>query len=322
MFVTDNSPLIILVALVIDAISGDPAWLYKRIPHPVALVGNVIEKLDGRFNRGTNRLGSFFGGLGLAIFLIAVVVAIGILLEEWLSIYRYGWIFEALLASTLIAFRGLYDGVVKVAQALETGTEQARSAVAHLVGRDCQVLDQAGIARAAIESTAENFSDGVVAPVFWFVLFGLPGIFAYKTVNTLDSMLGHRDARYEYFGKAAARIDDAVNWLPARLSAFLFIAAAFFTPRASARRAWRCAWRDARLHRSINAGWPEAAVAGAMGFSLAGPRRYQGEIVDDAWMGDGRAGLSAYDVHATLRLYITAGGLLGLVLAVAAMVGL
>ncbi len=320
MFVADNPPLIILVALVIDAISGDPAWLYKRIPHPVALVGKGIETFDGRFNRGTNRLESFLGGFGLTIFLIATAAAIGMLLEEWLSSYRYGWIFEALLASTLIAFRGLYDGVVTVARALETGIEHARGAVAHVVGRDCQALDQAGVARAAIESTAENFSDGVVAPVFWFVLFGLPGIFVYKTVNTLDSMLGHRDTRYEYFGKAAARIDDAVNWLPARLSAFLFIAAAYFTPRASARGAWQCAWRDARLHRSINAGWPEAAVAGAMGFSLAGPRPYHGEIVDDAWMGDGREGLSAYDVHATLRLYIIAGGLLGLVLAAATMV--
>ncbi len=319
MIAADNPPLIILVALVIDAISGDPAWLYKRIPHPVALVGNGIEKFDRQFNRGSNRLGSFLGGLGLTIFLIATVAAIGLLLEQWLSSYRYGWIFEALLASTLIAFRGLYVGVVTVARALEIGIEHARGAVSHLVGRDCQALDQAGVARAAVESTAENFSDGVVAPVFWFVLFGLPGILAYKTVNTLDSMLGHRDARYEYFGKAAARIDDAANWLPARLSAFVFIAAALFTPRASARRAWQCAWRDAGSHRSINAGWPEAAVAGAMGFSLAGPRRYQGEIVDDAWMGGGRGELSAYDVHATLRLYITAGGLLGLALAAAAM---
>ena len=309
---SDSAPLIILVALGIDAIGGDPAWLYKRVPHPVALVGKVIDRFNERFNRGTATTKSFFRGVCLTILLIAAVSVIGLLLEAWLTRFALGWIIEALIVSTLIALRGLYDAVARVADALRVGIEPARAEITNLVGRDPQTLDQAAVARAAIESTAENFSDGVVAPVFWFLLFGLAGIFAYKTVNTLDSMLGHRDARYEYFGKAAARIDDALNWLPARFSALLFMAAAMVMPGASASRAWQCAVRDAPLHRSINAGWPEAAVAGAMDFSLAGPRRYQGTVVDDAWMGDGRAELSVDDVHATLRLYIIAGGLLAL----------
>ena len=308
--IANESLLIVLAALVIDAISGDPAWLYKRIPHPVAIVGKVIERVDKGVNRGEGALGRFLGGLFVTLFLVASVTALGLLMHEWLSAYSYGWIIEAVVVSTLIAFRGLYDGVNAVARDLDIGIEAAREAISHLVGRDPNALDGAGVARAAIESTAENFSDAVVAPVFWFLLLGLPGIFAYKAINTLDSMLGHRDARYEYFGKAAARIDDAANWLPARVSALLFVAAALFAPGANARRAWQCAWRDARRHRSVNAGWPEAAMAGAMGFALAGPRQYRGESIDDAWMGDGRADLSASDVHGALRLYLIAAGLL------------
>lgn len=318
MFASDLSLPVVLVALIIDAIAGDPMWIYTRIPHPVAVVGSVIGKVDGRVNRGDGALGSFLAGLLVTVFLTGAVIALGVLLHAWLSTYRYGWIVEAVVVSTLIAGRGLYDAVARVARGLEIGIEPAREAVAHLVGRDPKSLDEAGVARAAIESAAENFSDGVVAPVFWFVLLGLPGIFACKCINTLDSMLGHRDTRYEYFGKAAARVDDALNWLPARLSALLFALAALFVPGASARGALRCAWRDAPRHRSMNAGWPEAAVAGAMGFALAGPRRYQGQSVDDAWMGDGREALSAADVHGTLRLYVTAGALLLAALAAAA----
>ena len=317
MFAADPLLVIVLVALVIDAVCGDPPWLYKHIPHPVAVVGKLIEGFDRRFNRAPLPRASFLIGLGLSVVLVLTVTVLGVVMHRVLSLHPYGWIVEALLVSTLIAFRGLYDGVLQVARALDLGLAPAREAVAHLVGRDPDSLDAPGIARAAIESTAENFSDGVVAPVMWFVLLGLPGILAYKTINTLDSMLGYRNPRYEYFGKAAARIDDVVNWLPARFSALLWVVAALCMPSASAQRAWRSAWRDAGKHRSVNAGWPEAAVAGALGFSLAGPRCYPDKMVDDAWMGDGRSQLSAKDVHATLRLYLIANGLLALALAVA-----
>lgn len=301
---------IAVVALVIDALTGDPAWLYRRLPHPVAIVGNVIARVDERTNRGQGAARELVAGLFAVVFLVAAVAALGILLETWLSGYRFGWIVEAIMVSTLIAFRGLYDGVKAVAGALDEGLEPAREAVSHLVGRDPKTLDEAGVARAAVESAAENFSDGVVAPVFWFLLLGLPGLFACKTINTLDSMLGHRSPRHEHFGKAAARIDDLVNWLPARLTALLVALAALAVPGASAGHALRTAWRDAGKHRSVNAGWPEAAFAGALGLALAGPRRYEGAIVEDAWMGDGRSELSGTDIHGALRLYVTAAALL------------
>jgi adenosylcobinamide-phosphate synthase len=198
-----------------------------------------------------------------------------------------------------------------VAAALDRGLAEARLAVAHIVGRDPARLDAPGVARAAAESLAENFSDGVVAPVFWFALFGLPGLCAYKAVNTLDSMIGQRNPRYERFGKAAARLDDALNWVPARLACLLLVAAAAVLPGASAAGAWRTAWRDAGGHRSPNAGWQEAALAGALGFALAGPREYPDGPVEDAWMGDGRADLDAAALRAALRLYLVAGALLG-----------
>jgi adenosylcobinamide-phosphate synthase len=228
-----------------------------------------------------------------------------------------GWVLEAVLASTLIAYRGLYDRVRAVAEALDLGLAEARAAVAHIVGRDPLRLDAAGVARAAAESLAENFSDGVVAPLFWFALLGLPGLCAYKAVNTLDSMIGQRNPRYEMFGKAAARLDDALNWIPARLAGLLLVAAAAILPEARARDAWRAVRRDAGKHRSPNAGWQEAALAGALGFALAGPREYPDGPVEDAWMGDGRADLDAADLRAALRLYLVAGALLGGLLAVA-----
>jgi adenosylcobinamide-phosphate synthase len=208
--------------------------------------------------------------------------------------------------------------VQAVARGLGEGLDQARAAVAQVVGRDPESLDAPGVARAAVESLAENFSDGVVAPVFWFLVAGLPGLAAYKAVNTLDSMIGHRDARHRAFGKAAARLDDVVNWLPARLAGLIYVAAAALLPGARAGRAWTAMWRDAPKHRSPNAGWQEAALAGALGFALAGPRRYGDEIVEDPWMGDGRRELTAADLGRALRLYLAAGLLLaGLVAGVA-----
>jgi adenosylcobinamide-phosphate synthase len=296
-----------MLAMAADALLGDPHWLYRRLPHPVAALGRLIGFGDDRFNReDLDDAARFERGFALTAAVVAVALVAGLVVAVVTASVPGGWIVEGLLASTLIAFRGLYDHVAAVARGLARSLEEGRAAVAHIVGRDPDALDQAGVARAAIESTAENFSDGVVAPVFWYLLLGLPGLLAYKSINTLDSMLGHRSPRYAAFGTVAARLDDVVNWLPARLSGGLYVAAAAIMPGASAGNAWRVMLRDAPLHRSPNAGWQEAAVAGALDFSLAGPRQYPDEVVDDHWMGDGRADLDAADVRAALRLYLVA----------------
>ena len=205
-----------------------------------------------------------------------------------------------------------------MAAALEQGgLEAGREAVSHIVGRDPLSLDEAGVARAAIESLAENFSDGVTAPGFWLAVGGLPGAAIYKAVNTADSMIGHRTARHEAFGWASARCDDVLNLPASRLTGLALIAAAALLPGMDARGAWRAMWRDAKRHRSPNAGWPEAAMAGALGLALAGPRRYGGVLVEDAVMGDGRREASAADIRAALRLYRTADALLIALLALA-----
>jgi adenosylcobinamide-phosphate synthase len=245
---------------------------------------------------------------------VALAGTLGWIVERICNSFPGGWILEAVLASTLIAFRGLHDHVRAVAEALDRGLADARAAVAHIVGRDPARLDAPGVARAAAESLAENFSDGVVAPLFWFALLGLPGLCAYKAINTLDSMIGQRNPRYEYFGKAAARLDDGVNWVPARLAGLILVAAARFLPEARARGAWRAIRRDADRHRSPNAGWQEAALAGALGFRLAGPRDYPDGPVEDAWMGDGHAELDAAALRASLRLYRVAGGVIAVIL--------
>jgi adenosylcobinamide-phosphate synthase len=273
----------------------------------VAALGRLIDFGEGRLNReGLSDELRFQRGFALTAAVVLLALAVGLVLAAVTATVPGGWILEGLLASTLIAFRGLYDHVAAVIRGLARSLPEGRAAVAHIVGRDPGSLDRAGVARAAIESTAENFSDGVVAPVFWYLVLGLPGLLAYKAINTLDSMLGHQSPRYEAFGKAAAWLDDIVNWLPARLSGGLFVAAAAFVPGASARHGWRVMLRDAPRHRSPNAGWQEAAVAGALDFSLAGPRQYSDEVVDDHWMGGGRADLDTADVRAALRLYLVA----------------
>ena len=198
---------------------------------------------------------------------------------------------------------------------MRSGIAEARAAVSHVVGRKPEYLDEPGVARAAIESVAENFADAVVAPIFWYAVLGLPGLFACKAINTLDSMIGNRSPRHLWFGRVAARIDDAMNWIPARLAAALLVATSAAMPRASASAALRAVFRDARRHRSVNAGWPEAALAGALGFAIAGPRRYDGFTADDDWIGGGRQNLDADDVQAALRLYVAATALLAGILA-------
>jgi len=209
----------------------------------------------------------------------------------------------ALLASSLLAQRSLHDHVEAVADALVKSVEQGRETVAMIVGRDTKELDEAGVCRAAIESLAESFCDGIAAPIFWIAVAGLPGGIAYKAINTADSMIGHKTSRYIDFGWAAARTDDVVTWPAARLAALWLALGAFFVPGASPRRALAIAWRDAAKHDSPNAGWPEAAMAGALGLRLMGPRRYEGELADHDWMGDGRFALKAADIRTALQLY-------------------
>ena len=307
-----------LAALLVDAVTGDPPALYRRVPHPVAVVGKGISLLDTRLNDEALSEARRVVRGGLVVLLVTVAAAgAGVLVHTLATTLPEptGALVEAAAASILIAFRGLRDHVGAVARGLESGLADARAAVSHLVGRDPASLDGPGVARAAVESLAENFADGVVAPLFWYVLFGFPGLLAYKAINTLDSMIGHRDPRYRWFGRAAARLDDVANWIPARLAAALLAGAALALPGASAGGALRTAFRDARRHRSVNAGWPEAAMAGALGFAVAGPRRYGGRTVDDAWMGVGRRDLGAKDVRAALRHYVVATALLAALLA-------
>jgi adenosylcobinamide-phosphate synthase len=298
------------LALLIEALVGYPDRLVGAIGHPVTWMGRLIGWLDGRLNhQSASNASRRLAGVAALVILVAVSAAIAYVVEHGLLLLPVGIPFAALAASTLIAQRSLYHHVARVAAALEQGGLVAgRAAVAQIVGRDPQVLDEAGVARAAIESLAENFSDGVVAPVFWLALAGLPGGAAYKAINTADSMIGHRTPRHEAFGFAAARLDDLVNLPASRLSALLVVAAAGPTGRTA--DAWRAVMRDARHHRSPNAGYPEAAFAGALGLALAGPRVYGGVEVQDAVMGNGRRAATAADIRAALALYRRADALL------------
>ncbi len=301
---------VLLLALVLDAVFGDPEWLYRRVPHPVVLIGRLISAGEAWNDESRSRSARFRRGLILTLAVTLLAAAVGWGVAAILQGPTWGWLFESVLVSTLVAWRGLLDYVRAVAVALARSLIDGRAAVAKIVGRDPATLDRAGVARAAVESLAENFSDGVVAPAFWYLLLGLPGLAAYKAINTLDSMIGHRSARYEAFGKAAARLDDAANWLPARLSGLLLAAAALFLPKAGAGSALATMLRDAPRHRSVNAGWQEAALAGALGFALAGPRQYGDHAVDDPWMGDGRRDLGPADIRRALQLVGVAGALI------------
>jgi adenosylcobinamide-phosphate synthase len=300
------------LALLIELLVGYPDWLGRAIGHPVSWTGKLIGALDAAWNRPGDAAQSrrAFGVLCVLV-LVAVAGAVGWGLQHALLALPLGIIALAVLASTLLAQRSLAAHVARVADALEReGLAAGRAAVGHIVGRDTAALDEAGVARAAIESLAENFSDGVVAPAFWMALAGLPGAAAYKAINTADSMIGHRTERHEAFGWGAARLDDLVNLPASRLSALLLVAAAALGDRTAAAAAWRAVRRDAQRHRSPNAGFPEAAMAGALGLALAGPRVYGGVKVEDALMGDGRREATAADIRKALALYRRADGIL------------
>jgi adenosylcobinamide-phosphate synthase len=310
-----------LLALVIEAAIGYPPLLLRAFGHPVTWMGAMIGTLERRFNRAASARARRAAGLAALATVVGTVFALAFAVERMLLSLPFGTFAVGLLASTLVAQRSLHDHVARVARALEKeGLDAARTAVAHIVGRDPEALDEAGVARAAIESLAENFSDGVVAPVFWTALGGLAAGAAYKAINTADSMLGHRSERLAAFGWAPARVDDLVNLPASRLSALLLIAAAGLTPGASAAASLRAVRRDARRHRSPNAGYPEAAVAGALGLALAGPRVYGGALVEDAVMGDGWRDAGAADIRAALALYRRADALLIALLAALALV--
>jgi adenosylcobinamide-phosphate synthase len=300
--------LLLLAALALDMVVGDLPGAFRFVPHPVALIGRAVEWFDRRLNRERRepQVRRARGVLTVTV-LVLTAAAVGEGLGLVLRVMRFGWAVEVVLVAVLLAQRSLFEHVAAVEKALtQGGLVGGREAVSQIVGRDPSSLDAHGVARAAIESLAENFSDAVVAPALFYALFGLPGIFVYKTANTLDSMIGHRTPRHQYFGWAAARLDDLLNLVPARLSGLLLAAAALAVPQAHIAPAFRVMLRDAGKHRSPNAGWPEAAAAGALDLALAGPRRYHGVVVNDPWLGDGRARATTADIGRALRLYMTA----------------
>ena len=299
------SILIAFMALLFESCIGYPDRLYRAIGHPVSWIGNLIFLADRALNRETASAAvRRLSGLATLAILVAVAGVAGWLVQRVLG-PGFGLVPAAILGSSLLARRSLAEHVEAVAAALDTGgLEAGREAVSKIVGRDPARLDKADVARAAIESPAENHSDGVVAPAFWMAVAGLPGAAIYKAANTADSMIGHRTKRHEAFGWAAARFDDLINLPASRLTALLLVCGALALPGASPRRAAKTVWRDARRHRSPNAGWPEAAMAGALGLALAGPRTYGGVTVDDAIMGEGgRRDAGVADIRRALALY-------------------
>ena len=308
-----------LLALAIDGVLGWPGAVYARIGHPVTWLGRLIGTLDQRWNRDADSFGSRrVAGVAAALAVIAFASALAFVAQAaigpgWLRIVLVG-----ILAWPFVALRSLYEHVAAVAKPLQAGdVDSARRTVSMIVGRDPTRLDEAGIARAAIESLAENTSDGVVAPIFWGALFGLPGVVGYKAVNTLDSMIGHHSPRHQAFGWAAARLDDVANFVPARLTGLLFAVLAGSERRS---QAMSCMWQDARHHRSFNAGWPEAALAGALGVRLCGPRSYHGELADEPWLNAAAGDPVAADITRGLETYVGAMFALTLILVVVAIV--
>ena len=298
-----------IAALALDAAFGWPAPLYRRIGHPVGLFAWLIDTCEARWNRPEAGFARQRTRGVLTLLLLLLVAGSGGWMLQRLLTETFGgfaWIGIALLAWPALAQRSLFDHVRAVAQALDGGAlDDARCAVGAIVGRDTAALDRSGVARAAIESLAESFCDGIAAPLFWLLLLGLPGVWAYKAINTADSLIGHREERWRAFGWAAARADDLANLVPARLAAILLCVAGG--------GGWRILVRDAGCHASPNAGWPEAAMAGALGLRLAGPVAYDGVMHDKVWIGDGRAEATAADIRRALRLYIRACALLWLI---------
>ncbi|MEM5474191.1 adenosylcobinamide-phosphate synthase CbiB [Hoeflea sp. AS60] len=313
---------VLLVALIVDRIIGDPDWLWRRISHPVVLFGHAIGFADRRFNHtaDTGRVRRRKGLIAIVVLLLVVAACGGALSHFFGHLGVVGIVLEVVVVAVFLAQKSLADHVAAVATGFrENGLAGGRKAVSMIVGRDPDALDQAGVSRAAIESLAENFSDGIVAPALWYAVFGLPGLLAYKMLNTADSMIGHLNERYRDFGRAAARLDDLANWPAARLSAMLIAAGAgLVNGPAAMRRAAERSLTDSSLHRSPNAGWPEAAMAGGLGLALAGPRQYGGEMVLEASLNaSGRQQAGAGDILDALKIFLRACDCLFLLTALA-----
>jgi adenosylcobinamide-phosphate synthase len=309
--------LIALVALLVERFIGYPRQLLQRIGHPVEWMGRLLAALDRWLNsshssNGLARLKGILAVLALVVSVATITVSLALACRS----FDGGWVIVSLLAVPFLAQVDLRRYVGAVADGLDIGLEEGRAAVSHIVGRDPSALDEVGVARAAIESLAENTSDAIVAPLFWLALFGLPGIAVYKAINTADSMIGHRNERYLHFGWAAARIDDLVNLPCSRLTAFLIAAAASLTSPSRGAGAFEVMMGDAKRHFSPNAGWPEAAMAGAMGVRLGGPRYYHGIKVDLNWIGQGREVLTASDIRAALKLQARTLNLVAVLMAI------
>jgi adenosylcobinamide-phosphate synthase len=283
---------ILIGALLLDSIFGEPRWLWWRVPHPAVVMGKVIGRADREFNQGINRKAK------------GIIVVIALVLAAWFLgafFSLFGWLPQMLMAAVLLAQRSLVQHVQAVADALRLSVGDGRLMVSRIVSRDTKGMDASAVARSAIESGAENLSDGVIAPAFWFLIGGLPGLLIYKIVNTADSMIGYKTERHREFGWAAARLDDVLNWVPARLTALLMAVTHFVLGQ------WKAIRSDAALHRSPNAGWPEAAMARALEISVAGPRSYDGVMRQFSYVNaQGRKTLSADDVDACCRaLWLT-----------------
>ncbi len=301
-----NWAVMLLLAMLLDAVLGEPRWLWLRFPHPAVIMGRVVGWCDARLNKGPQRMMGVLTVMGL-------VAGAGIL--GWIiAALPLGWLWSVVLAAILLAQRSLVQHLQAVADALRLSLPGGRRAVAMIVGRDTGAMDGPQVARAAIESGAENMSDGVIAPAFWFLIGGLPGILIYKIVNTADSMIGHRTPRHDAFGWAAARLDDVLNWAPARLTAIL-ITVAYAAPQA-----WAVVRADARRHPSPNAGWPEAAMAGVLNVALSGPRRYAGVLREATFVHPtGRRDPAPDDIEAACAVLWRSWALFFAIIAVIAM---
>jgi adenosylcobinamide-phosphate synthase len=305
------------LAIVIERLWGYPPEVYRRIRHPVVWFGWLIGQLDALLNKpGLDEAeGRRRGVIAMVVLLLAAFIPARIIAST-LGDFSFGWIVDAAIGTAFIAQKSLHDHVASVRAAFEHSLDEARDTVSLIVGRDPRELDESGVTRAALESLAENASDGIVAPVLWYGVFGLPGLVVYKAINTADSMIGHLSERYRHFGWAAARLDDLVNLPASRLTGVLFAAASGKRFEAAI-KAMR---RDAPKHVSPNAGWPEAALAESLGLQLGGPRSYGGQEVDLATMGSGRAALTRTDIDAGLKLYGRAMTLLFLLMLCGAIV--
>ncbi len=297
------------ISVALERFIGYPNWLYRLIGHPVTWMGALITYMDEKMNTTAHvKSLSRLNGVLAMLLLCACVWFAATAIEVICRAIPYGFVISAVIATSLIAQKSLRDHVRDVARGLSSSLTEGRAAVAQIVGRDTRGLNVSDVVKAALESLAENTADGIVAPVFWYcvgclTIGGLPALALYKAINTADSMIGHKTPQYLHFGWAAARTDDLVNLPASRLTALLFILASLFSGKDRALKAARLTWRDARRHRSPNAGWPEAAMAGALGFKFGGPRTYGGEFVKLPYMGDGRDNFLRQDIDAGLKLF-------------------